>query len=92
MENIIRVLNNIAPLTNKDCISLNEILNTVYLDKGEYWIRAGKKNHNIAFIDKGYLRKFYLKEGNEITDFFYFENDFSADLPSIWTIQIQRQA
>jgi CRP/FNR family transcriptional regulator, anaerobic regulatory protein len=83
MKKIIQVLNGIMPLSDKDCCSLNEILKTTKLNKGEYWIEADKKNYNIAFVDEGYLRKFYLKEGNEITDFFYFENDFSADLPSI---------
>ena len=53
------------------------------LEKGEYWIRAGKKNSQVAFVNEGYLRKFYLRDGIEITDFFYFDNDFSADLPSI---------
>ena len=83
MEKIIQVFNDITPLSDRDRNSLNEILNSLCLDKGEYWIREGKKNYDIAFIDKGYLRKFYLKDGNEITDFFYFDNDFSADLPSI---------
>jgi CRP-like cAMP-binding protein len=83
MKKIIQVLNNIVPLPDQDCISLNEILDTLYLDKGEYWIKEGKKNDHIAFIDEGYLRKFYVKDGNEITDFFYFDNDLSADLPSI---------
>jgi CRP/FNR family transcriptional regulator, anaerobic regulatory protein len=83
MKRIIRVLNSIVPLSEKDCESLSGILNTIYLNKGEYWIQADKKNHNVAFVDEGYLRKFYIKDSNEITDFFYFENDFSADLPSI---------
>ncbi len=83
MEKIIQVFNDITPLSDRDRNCLNEILNSLCLDKGEYWIREGKKNYDIAFIDKGYLRKFYLKDGNEITDFFYFDNDFSADLPSI---------
>jgi len=83
MSKLIQVLTNIAPISDKDCSSLNEILNTTYLNKGEYWVEADKKNYTIAFIEEGYLRKFYLKEGKEITDFFYFENDFSADLPSI---------
>lgn len=83
MQKIIQVFNNIAPLTDKDRIDLHDILKTHSLRKGDYWIRAGKKNHNIAFIDEGYLRKFYVKDGNEITDHFYFENDFSADLPSV---------
>jgi len=77
------VLNSIVPLSDRDCSSLTEILKTTCLSKGEYWIQADKKNFNIAFIEEGYLRKFYLKDGKEITDFFYFETDFSADLPSI---------
>lgn len=83
MKKIIQTFNNIVPLSDKDCISLNEILNTTNLNKGEYWIKANRKNDNIAFVEDGYLRKFYEKDGKEITDFFYFENDFSADLPSI---------
>ena len=82
-EKVIQAFNSIVSLPDDDCISLNEILNTVTLKKGEYWIKAGKKNDDIAFVDEGYLRKFYVEDGIEITDFFYFENDFSADLPSI---------
>jgi CRP-like cAMP-binding protein len=83
MEKIIQVLNSIAPLPEKDCTDLLNILTTTSLNKGEYWIKEGKKNNMIAFLEDGYMRKYYLKDGKEITDFFYFENDFSADLPSI---------
>jgi len=83
MENIIQTLNSFAPLSEGDRNNLLSILETVNLKKGDYWISEGKKNYHIAFIEEGYLRKFYVKDGNEITDFFYFENDFSADLPSI---------
>ena len=80
---MIQVLTSVVSLSEKDCNDLINISNTVKLDKGEYWIKAQKKNHNFAFIDEGYLRKFYNKDGKEITDFFYFKNDFSSDLPSI---------
>jgi CRP/FNR family transcriptional regulator, anaerobic regulatory protein len=83
MKKIIQSFNSVVPLSDKDYSSLTEILNTTCLDKGKYWIQTDKKNNNIAFIEDGYLRKFYIKEGKEITDFFYFDNDFSADLPSI---------
>ncbi len=83
MKKIIQVFNSIVPLKENDITNLLRIFKVVYLNKGEYWLEIGKRNHNIAFVESGYLRKFYLKEGNEITDFFYFENDFSADLPSI---------
>jgi CRP/FNR family transcriptional regulator, anaerobic regulatory protein len=83
MEKIIQAFNHIVQLSDKDCSNLSEILHTTTLNKGEHWIMEGKKNYNVAFIVEGYLRKFYSKEGKEITDFFYFENDFSVDLPSI---------
>jgi len=47
------------------------------------WLEQGKVNHNGAFVEEGYLRRYWLKDGEEITDVFYFENDFCADLQSI---------
>ena len=83
MDKIIQALKNAAPLPDEDCRRLLSITFSVQLNKGGYWIEPGKKNNYIAFIEKGYLRKFYVKGGNEITDSFYFDNDFCTDLPSI---------
>ena len=83
MYTILQIFKTLVPITETDCENLMDIFHTLTLNKGEYWIEAGKKNNHIAFIEDGYLRKFYLKEGKEITDFFYFDNDFSSDLPSI---------
>lgn len=83
MKKIIEVLSEISPLGKKDFDDLSRIFTTSTLEKGDYWIQEGKKNNNVAFLENGYLRKYYAKDGNEITDFFYFENDFCADLPSI---------
>lgn len=83
MTKLLHTLKQIAPLSDEDCQRLMDITKPIYLEKGDYWIEAGKKNTLVAFLDEGYLRKFYVKDGNEITDFFYFENDISADLPSI---------
>lgn len=83
MSKIIQVLKKIASLSEDDCNNFLKITTTFQLKKGDYWIESGKKNDKIAFLEDGYLRKFYVMEGNEITDFFYFENDFCADLPSI---------
>lgn len=83
MKKIIQVLNNIVPLSKKDCDNFLNILTTTQLNKGEYWTENRKKNNKVGFLEEGYLRKFYLKEDDEVTDFFYFKNDFCADLPSI---------
>lgn len=83
VKKILQILNSFAPLPEKDSADFSSILTTIQLNKGAFWIEEGKKNDRVAFLEDGYLRKYYLKDGNEITDFFYFENDFSADLPSI---------
>jgi len=83
MSKIIEVLKKTAPLSEEDCDKFLSIISTVQLNKGDYWIEAGKKNNNVAFLEAGYLRKYYVQDGNEITDSFYFENEFCTDLPSI---------
>src|SRR5476649_2395241 len=81
--NILKVLNSINPLSEKDCDDVLKILKTRQLKKGEHWLEEGRTNYNVAFVEEGYLRKYYVKDGDEITDAFYFENDICADLPSI---------
>ena len=83
MTNMINVLRHITPLTDEDAAQILAITESIELEKGDFWIEYGKTNDKVAFVEKGYLRKYYTKEGNEITDFFYFKNDISADLPSI---------
>ncbi len=84
MSNIIQMLQRIAPLSEEDCKRFMEITTISKLNKGDYWIESEKMTTKVSFLEEGYLRKFYVKDGNEITDFFYFKNDFCADLPSIF--------
>ena len=81
--NILNFLNSVNPLSEKDCDNLLKIFRTKQLKKGDYWLEEGKINYNVAFVEEGYLRRYWLKDGIEITDTFYFENDLCVDLPSI---------
>jgi len=81
--NILKVLNSVNPLSEQDCNDILKILKTRTLKKGEYWLEEGKVNYNVAFVEDGYLRRYYAKDGEEITEAFYFENDICVDLPSI---------
>lgn len=83
MTKLIQMLKQVAPLTEKDCEDLMNITWSIQLQKGDIWIEAGKKTDLFAFVDEGYLRRFYNLDGNEVTSFFYFENDVCADLPSM---------
>lgn len=82
-EKIIQVISNIAPLTKKEIAAFQRLTRTIVLEKGDFWIEADKMNRQIGFVEKGYLRSYYLRDGKEMTDSFYFEDDFTADLPSI---------
>lgn len=82
-EQLVKVLNDIQILSGKETTDFMSLLKERHLKKGEYWLKEGISNRNIAFIQEGFLRKFYLKDGNEQTDSFYFENEFCTDLPSI---------
>ncbi len=82
-EKILRIFSAIQPLSEKERDDFAGITKEVQVEKGDYWIRENVSNNNIAWLEKGYLRKYFLLDGNEKTDSFYFENDFCADLPSI---------
>jgi CRP-like cAMP-binding protein len=81
--NILRFLNEINPLSEEDCDNVLRLLKTKKLRKGDHWIQEGKANSNVAFVEEGYLRRYWLRDGSEITDTFYFDNDLCVDLPSI---------
>ena len=71
MSQIIQTLKKTVPLSEDDCNNLLNITTASQLSKGDYWIERGEKNNHVAFLEEGFLRKFDMKDGNEITDFFY---------------------
>jgi len=82
-ETLLQLFNSIKTLNETETKDFLQIVREKRLNKGDYWIREGKTNNEIAFLFEGYLRKYFDKEGIELTDYFYFENDFCAELPSI---------
>lgn len=83
IQKFIANLKDITPLGNEELREIINICTIKELQIGEYFFNEGMWAKEIAYVFKGYLRKYYLKEGKELTDFFYFENSFTADLPSI---------
>lgn len=83
MDALVNILNQISPLSEKDQNSIREIISEKELKIGEYWFHPEMYANQIAYITKGYLRKYLLVNGKEKTDYFYFDNDLTGDLPSI---------
>jgi len=70
------IFENVRPLLSKKTIK-----------PGDFFIQQGKKAKNIAFIESGLLRLFYLHDGKEVTNCFCRENTISASYKSFITQQ-----
>lgn len=78
----------ITSLTEMSVSNLNKLFETAtqrQLEKGEIILKQGQICKNIVFVEKGYLRTFYDKDGNEINTNFAFEGDFTTNLKSLRT-------
>ncbi|WP_459211530.1 Crp/Fnr family transcriptional regulator [Aquimarina rhabdastrellae] len=58
------------------------------IEEGEYFLRQGKFAKNIAFIEKGLLRLYYLRDGKEVTTQFLDEQNIACSYRSMITNQI----
>ncbi|MEQ8361056.1 MAG: Crp/Fnr family transcriptional regulator [Cytophagales bacterium] len=52
---------------------------------GNFFLNQGKICKNIAFIEKGLLRQYYLQDGKEVTNCFCRENTLSTSYKSLIT-------
>ena len=82
IEKISASLQSISALNTLELNEIIDISTIKELQVDEYFFYEGMRAKEVAFVYKGYLRKYYLKDGKESTDFFYFENSFTGDLPS----------
>lgn len=55
------------------------------LKKKEYFLREGEVCRTIGFITQGYIRLYYLHEGEDITKDFNFESNFCGSNASFTT-------
>jgi CRP/FNR family transcriptional regulator, anaerobic regulatory protein len=52
------------------------------LFKGEVLIKEGQVNKNVYFVNKGILRNYLMKEGTDVTTWFFFPEDFITTFES----------
>ena len=59
-----------------------KMLSVVKLKKNEVWEPIGATGKNMGFVNKGILRQYYVKDGEEFTELFFSENDFFGNFIS----------
>lgn len=82
-ERIKTSMSNLEYLSEPGIEKLMSCVQERALSKGEYLLEEGKVCKKIYFVEKGFLRSFRIKEGNEINTGFTFENNFTTNLKSL---------
>lgn len=80
--NIIKLFEQITRLEIDEIKLIDDCFTSFQLSKGEYFLRAGEVNRNIGFVNKGLVRYFVNKDGEEATFEFTKEGEFIADYQS----------
>jgi CRP-like cAMP-binding protein len=89
-ENYSKLRNEIekfVQLTDNEWNMLEPFLEIRQLKKHSLFDESGKKATEIGFVLEGALRHFYMKDGEEKTTYFYFENHFVSSYISCITHQ-----
>ena len=66
-------------------ILFTQHLNFVKLKKKHYFVESGKVCNKVGFILRGTVRYFHVKDGEDITGYFSFENEFLSSYKSYLT-------
>jgi len=66
-------------------LEFQKIAKKIILEKGEYFIKEGKRSNQIGFILEGSARIFLNTEDKEVTKEFLFEGDLIGYSPSFLT-------
>ena len=76
-------IESITKLSEESWSCLQPALKEMDLQKGDYLLKEVEVANSIFFINRGYCRTFYNKEGEDISTGFFFEHDFVTNLNSL---------
>lgn len=72
----------VVPLTDNELSLIDKYFEPIVIERKDFLLSAGKVCNFIAFISKGGVRHFHVKEGIEKTCDFSFENYWVTDFQS----------
>ncbi|MEO6253434.1 MAG: Crp/Fnr family transcriptional regulator [Ferruginibacter sp.] len=92
MEQLFQYFNQFNPLSKEAEDAIAEISSMVIIKKNKDLQPIGHTCKTIYFIKKGVARIYYLMEGIDITEGFFFENSIIARVESLFTGKPSRKA
>lgn len=84
MEELLKMLNSIHPLSNALIEYLATNLKTKLLKKKDFLLKKGHISKDICFINKGLLRCFYMIDDKEVSSWFMKEGDVIISVESFF--------
>lgn len=84
-ENFRRQVEKLVKISNEEWEAFQKILKPARLKRHDIFLEQGKVCRHMAFIEKGYVRFYFLAGGTEITKEFSFENSFCGSYTSFIT-------
>jgi CRP-like cAMP-binding protein len=78
LDNFKIQIRKITDFSEDECALFIPYLNRKTLKKGDYLLKENQTVNEIAFIEKGVLRLYYLSDGKEINNHFFLENDYAV--------------
>jgi len=88
---LIKILNQFAHLNDNETELIQSSFSPFTLLKGEYFLKAGEVNKHIGFLNKGLIRYFVYKDGEESTFEFTKEGEFIGDYQSFRNASVSIQ-
>lgn len=92
LDGFLNFLQKIHPLSNEALDSINSLCTLIPIRKNQNLQDIGQRCRTIYFVKEGLARIFYLKDGNEVTEYFAMENDLIIRAESLFTGKPSKKA
>ena len=84
MEEILKMLCDIRPLTDECLDDLRRFIKLQKVRKDEIILKIGEVNNKLYFIHTGAMHCFHYVGEEEVTDWFFFEREFVVSIGSFY--------
>src|SRR5215831_2840930 len=84
MEELLKFLNSIYPLSDKLIEHLGSVNKYKEYKKKDFLLKAGHICKNIYFVERGLLRGYYLKNDKEVSSWFIKEGELCISIKSFY--------
>ena len=81
---LFKLFDSIHKISDEAVNDLKQIISAKTYQKNEVIQKIGSKCSTVYFVDKGCARIFYLKDGNDITEHFAFQNELIIRAESLF--------